>query len=224
MKLLTSSEAAKILHIHTETLREWANKHYIRCSRTTGGHMRFPLEDVNRVLADQEAGLGHQVLHEDQVDDTQAGDAVVAIPAAENDPGYIAYCNEVIDNERAATRKNKVMSYAGFVFSAFGIMAFIIALLIVQFRVPTATLAIRNGFALALMLSPGLVMIPLLIAFNCRKAFKLGRGPCEEIVLSRCVSYSSWRLEKSRAIAMAALKAEKQETAARVCVSMAASS
>ena len=48
---LTLDEAAKRLHVHPATLREWADKGRIRTFRTPGGHRRFSQADVDAVGA-----------------------------------------------------------------------------------------------------------------------------------------------------------------------------
>jgi excisionase family DNA binding protein len=48
---LSLDEAAKRLHVHPGTLREWADKGRIRTFRTPGGHRRFSESDVSAMRA-----------------------------------------------------------------------------------------------------------------------------------------------------------------------------
>ena len=50
--MLNMSEAAKVIGVHTNTLRRWANKGVVRCYRiSTRGDRRFKREDIDRFLA-----------------------------------------------------------------------------------------------------------------------------------------------------------------------------
>jgi predicted site-specific integrase-resolvase len=50
-RLMTSTEASKFLHVHTNTLRRWSGngmvKSYVICSR---GDRRYKLEDLTNYL------------------------------------------------------------------------------------------------------------------------------------------------------------------------------
>lgn len=50
-RLLTIGQAAELLGVHPLTVRNWSEKGTIRCLRTPGGHRRYRIEDLERVLA-----------------------------------------------------------------------------------------------------------------------------------------------------------------------------
>jgi excisionase family DNA binding protein len=51
--MLTVSEVSKILHVHANTLRRWADKGIIRSySITPRGDRRFTSTDINQFLTD----------------------------------------------------------------------------------------------------------------------------------------------------------------------------
>ena len=50
-RLLTIGQAAELLGVHPLTVRNWSEKGTIRCLRTPGGHRRYRIEDLQRVLA-----------------------------------------------------------------------------------------------------------------------------------------------------------------------------
>lgn len=50
-RLLTIGQAAELLGVHPLTIRNWSEKGTIRCLRTPGGHRRYRLRDLRRVLA-----------------------------------------------------------------------------------------------------------------------------------------------------------------------------
>ena len=50
-RLLTIGQAADLLGVHPLTIRNWSEKGTIRCLRTPGGHRRYRLRDLQRVLA-----------------------------------------------------------------------------------------------------------------------------------------------------------------------------
>lgn len=51
--MLTVSEVSKLLHVHPNTLRRWADKGIISCySVTPRGDRRFMSKDINQFLAD----------------------------------------------------------------------------------------------------------------------------------------------------------------------------
>jgi excisionase family DNA binding protein len=54
--MLTVSEVAKVLHVHPNTLRRWADKGIIRSySITSRGDRRFMVRDINQFLTDMHA-------------------------------------------------------------------------------------------------------------------------------------------------------------------------
>jgi len=55
LRLLGVGEVAKLLHVHPETIKDWARKGYIGYSTTEGGHYRFTQLEVERLLSQQEA-------------------------------------------------------------------------------------------------------------------------------------------------------------------------
>ena len=50
-RLLTIGQAAELLGVHPLTMRNWSEKGTIRCLRTPGGHRRYRLRDLQRLLA-----------------------------------------------------------------------------------------------------------------------------------------------------------------------------
>ena len=51
--MLTVKEVAQLLHIHSNTVRRWANQGIIKAYRITRrGDRRFRREDISRFLAD----------------------------------------------------------------------------------------------------------------------------------------------------------------------------
>ena len=51
-RLLNSGEAARILGIHQNTLRSWADRGLVPHLRTPTGYRRFAIEDLERLLAE----------------------------------------------------------------------------------------------------------------------------------------------------------------------------
>ena len=49
--LLTIRQAAELLGVHPLTLRNWSEKGAVPCMRTPGGHRRYRLQDLQRMLA-----------------------------------------------------------------------------------------------------------------------------------------------------------------------------
>ena len=49
--LLTMRQAAELLGVHPLTLRNWSEKGAVPCLRTPGGHRRYRLQDLQRMLA-----------------------------------------------------------------------------------------------------------------------------------------------------------------------------
>ena len=55
--MLTVREVARLLHIHSNTLRRWSDRGVIRAYRITRrGDRRFRQEDIDRFLAELNAG------------------------------------------------------------------------------------------------------------------------------------------------------------------------
>jgi excisionase family DNA binding protein len=51
MNLLSLDEAAKLLHLHTSTVRRWTNEGILRCYRINDrGDRRFDLRDIRKFL------------------------------------------------------------------------------------------------------------------------------------------------------------------------------
>jgi excisionase family DNA binding protein len=46
--IMTTSEAARYLGVHIDTLRGWTRTGKIQCWRTAGGHRRFDVEALQR--------------------------------------------------------------------------------------------------------------------------------------------------------------------------------
>ncbi len=53
--LLTIKQAAERLNVHTATVRRWADNGDIASVRTPGGHRRFPVEAVDRLVSGRTA-------------------------------------------------------------------------------------------------------------------------------------------------------------------------
>lgn len=49
-KLISISEAGRMLGITPKTLQIWCNEEKIKCYRTVGGHRRFKIEDIEIFL------------------------------------------------------------------------------------------------------------------------------------------------------------------------------
>jgi len=59
--MLTVREVARLLHIHSNTLRRWANQGIIRAYRITRrGDRRFRREDIARFLAELNVNEGNK--------------------------------------------------------------------------------------------------------------------------------------------------------------------
>ena len=48
--MLSVTSVAKILGVHPDTIRRWADKGLLPCVRTLGGHRRFRPQDVSQLL------------------------------------------------------------------------------------------------------------------------------------------------------------------------------
>ena len=48
--LVSPAQAAKMLGVSITTLRNWEKANKIECVKTLGGHRRFKLEDITRIL------------------------------------------------------------------------------------------------------------------------------------------------------------------------------
>ena len=58
--LLTSREAAQLLHVHTNTIRRWSDRGLIKAHRITHrGDRRFKMEDISRFLVEMNASRGN---------------------------------------------------------------------------------------------------------------------------------------------------------------------
>jgi len=55
---LSLQEASERLHVHADTLRQWADRGRIRTFRTPGGHRRFQAADVEALAAHSSTELG----------------------------------------------------------------------------------------------------------------------------------------------------------------------
>ena len=55
---LSLQEASERLHVHADTLRQWADRGRIRTFRTPGGHRRFQAADVEALAAHSSPELG----------------------------------------------------------------------------------------------------------------------------------------------------------------------
>ena len=58
--MLTVREVARLLHIHTNTVRRWSDRGIIRAYRITQrGDRRFRREDIDRFLVELNANRGN---------------------------------------------------------------------------------------------------------------------------------------------------------------------
>jgi excisionase family DNA binding protein len=48
--LLTPSEVAKLFKVDPKTVTRWSNNGKITCVKTAGGHRRYKLEEVQKLL------------------------------------------------------------------------------------------------------------------------------------------------------------------------------
>ena len=51
-RLLTPAEVAQLFRVDPKTVSRWAAEGKLRCIRTLGGHRRFMMEDVQRLLGE----------------------------------------------------------------------------------------------------------------------------------------------------------------------------
>src|SRR5439155_906135 len=58
---LSMQEASERLHVHADTLRQWADRGRIRTFRTPGGHRRFQAADVDALAAHSSPELQREV-------------------------------------------------------------------------------------------------------------------------------------------------------------------
>jgi excisionase family DNA binding protein len=54
---LTSTQAARILHVSSKTLDRWADQGRVRCSVTLGGHRRFTRRTILAVARQMESAV-----------------------------------------------------------------------------------------------------------------------------------------------------------------------
>lgn len=58
--MLTVREVARLLHIHSNTVRRWSDRGLIKAHRITHrGDRRFKMEDIGRFLAEMNANRGN---------------------------------------------------------------------------------------------------------------------------------------------------------------------
>ena len=53
-ELVSPKQAAKMLGVCTDTLRNWTKDGKIKCVKTAGGHRRYKLSEINKLLEDTE--------------------------------------------------------------------------------------------------------------------------------------------------------------------------
>lgn len=53
-ELISPAQAAKMLGVTVMTIRSWENQKKIKCVRTLGGHRRFKLAEIEKLLKDEE--------------------------------------------------------------------------------------------------------------------------------------------------------------------------
>ena len=77
--LLSSSEAARLLGVHSASLKRWSDQGRISCVRTPGGHRRFLREDVERLAREPSRcdGFGSRLLDALTQGDQARGEAVL---------------------------------------------------------------------------------------------------------------------------------------------------
>jgi excisionase family DNA binding protein len=49
-EIISPKEAAKMLGVSITTLRNWENDKKIKCVRTLGGHRRFRLAEIKKIM------------------------------------------------------------------------------------------------------------------------------------------------------------------------------
>ena len=58
--MLTVREVARLLHVHSNTVRQWSDRGLIKAHRITHrGDRRFKMEDIGRFLAEMNANGGN---------------------------------------------------------------------------------------------------------------------------------------------------------------------
>lgn len=58
--MLTVREVARLLHVHSNTVRRWSDRGLLRAYRITHrGDRRFKIEDIGRFLAEMNANRGN---------------------------------------------------------------------------------------------------------------------------------------------------------------------
>jgi CheY-like chemotaxis protein len=78
-KFLTPAEAAEQLRVSPITLRSWSEKGLIKTQVTAGGHRRYPLLEIERLLKQQ-------------------GDSPLRIMLVDDDPFMLALLQEMLSN------------------------------------------------------------------------------------------------------------------------------
>src|SRR5258708_18742619 len=90
VQLLTIQEAAKYLKVSTKTLRRWDSAGVISPVRTTGGHRRYNISDLNNLKQGRKAKrqVIHPAIHTTSVKSTNNLENTqnIPLPQIENKP------------------------------------------------------------------------------------------------------------------------------------------
>ena len=58
--MLTVRQAAQVLEVHPNSIRNWVQKGLLACWITPGGHRRFRREDLDRLLRQSDGNAADQ--------------------------------------------------------------------------------------------------------------------------------------------------------------------
>lgn len=82
-KLVSIGQAARMLGVHSDTLRRWESEGKIQALRTRGGHRRYRVSDIQAIL------------------DRQGGERVLTVPV---DADLLALTHEVSERQDVSMR------------------------------------------------------------------------------------------------------------------------
>lgn len=54
--LLTTTEAAEVLRVTSQTIRDWVRANRLKAVELPGGHLRIPQSEIDRILMTGERG------------------------------------------------------------------------------------------------------------------------------------------------------------------------
>jgi len=100
MSYLTPSEVAELLLVAPVTVRQWAQKGWLKADHTAGGHRRFHQSDVEQFA--KERGMTLHFRH----------DGGLRILIVDDDRQLVLYLTEMLDGEEGVTRVDS--AYDGF--------------------------------------------------------------------------------------------------------------